>query len=105
MTREQLIENLDDILSRTIGYVDRETIIAARAAIAPTPPPPGSVEVRIGVAVNDTGGVYAWVDRDDSPEDPHITHEATVAACIPPCRQIPTVVGTVEPAFDPEATV
>jgi hypothetical protein len=66
-------------------------------ALTPAPPPENSVEVRICVSVNTSGGVYCWEigHEPEDTDDPWITHRAIVTASIPHER-IPVITGTVE---------
>lgn len=118
MTQEELIENLRalDHFLRGCSYnesgVTRTTITEAIRRLTPVPPVPGSVEVRVTVAISNTGSIGTscinglWTESDALSEAAenakleglYITHgPVIVVATIPPIS-VPVVQGVAEVA-------
>lgn len=115
MTQEELIENLRalDHFLRGCSYnesgVTRTTVAEAIRRLTPVPPVPGSVEVRVAVAISDALTVgtspidHTWTESQACTEasvnakyhGSHVTHgPVIVAATIHPIS-VPVVQGKV----------
>ena len=100
------MHNLRGTMVRDGGWSNLaiKTMDAAIKRITPTAPRPGSIEVRLAVAITDEFVICegATVERSgniisdlyERMVDPP-THQAIITACIPR-RQVPIIAGTVE---------
>ena len=123
MTDEELIEKLPLLINpaNIPGWHDRQFLIGhaierLRSKSVPAPHSPGSVPVRIAVALGDGSRSACVVDEHN--DDGEKAMDAARSTCLEYCqkvlaeaiitahipsRVVPEVVGTVT-AFDPEAT-